>query len=73
MAGERVHDLLRDLDAAWDTAAGVSAFGPRQRWITTCRNLDRPVDARRARYGELTVPWEQVSPAPAPPAPPSHR
>ena len=60
--GEPVHDLLRELDAAWDTAAAMSTFGPRQRWIAACRALDRPVDARRARYGELTVPWDQVSP-----------
>lgn len=68
VAGEPVHDLLRELDAAWDAAAAMSTFGPRQRWIAACRALDRPVDSRRARYGELTVPWEQVSPAPAPPA-----
>ena len=57
--GEPVHRFLRSLDAAWDSAAPLSAFGPRQRWIAACRSVtqDWPVDARRARFGELTVAW----------------
>jgi hypothetical protein len=60
--GEPIHDLLRKLDAAWDAAAPHATFGARQRWMAACAALDRPVDARRARYGELTVPWGVVSP-----------
>ena len=52
----------RDLDAAWDAAAPLSTFG-------AAAALDRrlplaaawPVDAARARYGELTVPWRVVA------------
>jgi hypothetical protein len=60
--GTRIHELLAELDAAWDRAAPYAAFGNRQRWVAACEGLDRPKDARRARYGELTVPWESVQP-----------
>jgi hypothetical protein len=62
--GERVHALLAALDDAWDRAAAVAAYGPRQRWVAACRALasGSAVDARRARYGELAVPWAAVSP-----------
>ncbi len=64
--GEPIHALLSDLDAAWDASAPLSTFGARQRWATACRTLaDRwPVSTARARYGELTVTWSAVSPAP---------
>ena len=62
--GEPVHALLTALDAAWDRAAPLAAYGPRQRWTAACEGLDWPgADARRARYGELTVPWSTVAPA----------
>jgi hypothetical protein len=66
--GEPVHALLRDLDAAWDAAAPLSAFGPRQRWIATCAAVaDRwPVRDGRARFGELTVDWSAVAHAGGP-------
>ena len=60
--GEPIHTLLSELDRAWDAAAPLSTFGPRQRWAAACRALDAPVDTSRARYGELTVPWELVTP-----------
>ena len=58
--GEPIHDLLRAAGRAWETEA--TPFGPRQRWLATCRRLrdeghtvlDGP--ARWGR-GELTVPW----------------
>ncbi|MFC4146456.1 class I SAM-dependent methyltransferase [Micromonospora mangrovi] len=67
--GERVHDLIRALDDAWQAAAGYAPFGPRHRWVETVRAvraqgwpvLDRP---RRWRRGELTLPWPAVAPAP---------
>ena len=62
VAGERIHHLLAALDDAWDRAAPYAAFGNRQRWVAACDGLDHPKDARRARYGELTVPWESVRP-----------
>ena len=63
--GEPIHALLRDLDRAWDTAAPLTAFGPRQRWIAACAAVagQWPVlTAERARFGELTVPWSAVAP-----------
>jgi hypothetical protein len=62
VAGEPIHDLLSELDAAWDAAAPLSAFGPRQRWVAACRSLDRPVDCSRAAHGELTLGWDEVAP-----------
>jgi hypothetical protein len=64
--GEPIHAFLRAFDAAWDAAAGVSAFGARQRWIAACSRLAAvgwPVDATRARHGEVTVRWSAVAPA----------
>jgi len=62
--GERVHTFLRDFDAAWDAAAPVSAFGPRQRWIAASRSMTTrwPVTIDRARHGEITVSWSAVAP-----------
>jgi hypothetical protein len=62
--GQPIHALLANLDRAWDAAAALSVFGPRQRWTAACRALDAPVDASRARHAELTVPWELVTPRP---------
>ncbi len=67
VAGQPVNRLLRDLDAAWDAAAPLSPFGPRQRWIATCERLrtDWPVRGGRSRWrlGELTVDWDAVRPS----------
>jgi hypothetical protein len=63
--GQPIHALLRDLDRAWDTAAPLAAFGPRQRWIAACASVagEWPVlTAERARFGELTVRWSAVAP-----------
>jgi hypothetical protein len=63
--GEAIHRFLQAFDAAWSSAAPVSAFGPRQRWIAAAAGLAAggwPVDARRSRYGELTVRWDAVAP-----------
>lgn len=65
--GERVHTLLAGLDAEWDRAAGVSPFGPVERWRTALGGLAAsgwPLRERsRWRLGELTVPWHAVAPA----------
>ena len=64
--GQAVHALLSDFDTAWDHAAGLEPFGPRQRWIAACAGLAErgwPVDAGRARHGELSVPWDSVAPS----------
>lgn len=71
VSGERIHALLSTLDSCWATAAPLSPFGPRARWIETVRLLaDRgwPVIGRRSRWrlGELTVPWHTVAPLETP-------
>ncbi len=59
--GQPVHALLQALDEQWDLAA--TPYGARQRWVSTCRALGWPgALARRAAYGELTVPWATVAP-----------
>lgn len=65
--GERVHTLLAALDEAWDRAAPLAAYGPRQRWVVACAGLaaDWPVRSspRRHGLGELTVDWSAVAPS----------
>ncbi len=65
--GQPVHQFLRAFDAAWAAAAGLSAFGPRQRWVAAVEALAAqgwPVvgSARRWRHGEVTVRWSAVAP-----------
>ncbi|MCW2665953.1 MAG: class SAM-dependent methyltransferase, partial [Frankiales bacterium] len=60
--GQPVHALLAELDAAWDRAAPYAAYGPRARWTQACESLDWPgADPRRAREGELSVPWATLT------------
>jgi hypothetical protein len=66
--GQPVHAFLRAFDAAWATAAGLSAFGPRQRWVAAVGALAEegwPLvgSTRRWRHGEVTVRWSAVAPA----------
>jgi hypothetical protein len=64
--GQAIHRLLGDLDAAWDAAAPLRTFGPRQRWMAACERvaIDWPVlDGKtRWRQGELTLQWSAVAP-----------
>lgn len=57
--GEPVHELLSELDSAWQRASSLSVFGARQRWIATIHGLSRaPIDGpARWRLGEVTFPW----------------
>jgi hypothetical protein len=71
VSGERIYALLSTLDACWATAAPLSPFGPRARWIETVRMLAErgwPVIGRHSRWrlGELTVPWHTVAPMEVP-------
>jgi len=57
--GAPVHRVLSALDAAWQRAAPIGVFGPRQRWLETVRTsglntLDGPA---RWRLGEVTSPY----------------
>jgi hypothetical protein len=65
--GEKVHTLLSELDACWATCAPFAPYGPRARWVETVRLLAErgwPVldDRKRWRLGEVTLPWDVVSP-----------
>ncbi len=66
--GERVHDLMGDLDAAWARAAGHAPYGARQRFLATVADLQTrgwPVLGTRHRWrlGELEIAWAAVAPA----------
>lgn len=65
--GRPVHEFLRAFDRAWASAAGISAFGPRQRWaaaVTALGHQGWPLvgSSRRAKHGEVTVRWSAVAP-----------
>jgi hypothetical protein len=65
--GQPVHAFLSALDFAWASAAGLSTFGPRQRWAAACESLAAdgwPLvgSTRRWRQGEVTVRWSAVAP-----------
>lgn len=64
--GEPVHAFLTALDAHWERAAAVSAFGPVQRWrraLSSMADAGWPLLGRaRWRLGELTIGWDAVAP-----------
>ena len=67
--GERIHDLLRDLDRQWATHAALRVYSAEQRWraaVAGMRDSGWPVlgGPTRWRLGELTVPWSVVAPRP---------
>lgn len=65
--GERVHELLAELDRLWAVHAPLAVYGPTQRWIATVaslRDAGWPVRDGRTRWrlGELTLDWAAVAP-----------
>ncbi len=65
--GERIHELLRDLDRQWATHAGLGVYSPVQRWVATVAGLKAsgwPVlgGKNRWRLGEITLAWNAVAP-----------
>lgn len=65
--GEKIFDFLNALDLAWNMNAGLAAFSPAQRWVSTCKQLVAngwPLigDKKRWRLGELSIDWSAVSP-----------
>jgi hypothetical protein len=65
--GQPVHGFLRALDAGWAAAAGLSAFGPRQRWVAAVEAVAEqgwPLvgSSRRWKFGEVSVRWSAVAP-----------
>ncbi len=66
--GERIHDVLRRADRAWDVAAPLAVYGPRVRWRHAAEMLGRqgmPLRPfrRRLRDNVLELPWSAVAPA----------
>jgi hypothetical protein len=65
--GQPVHEFLRAFDAAWAAAAGLSTFGPRQRWtaaVEAMADQGWPFvgSSKRWKHGEVTVRWSAVAP-----------
>ena len=65
--GQPIHEFLRAFDGTWAAAAGLSTFGPRQRWVAAVEALaDQgwPLvgSTRRWRHGEVSVRWSAVAP-----------
>lgn len=65
--GERIHELLLELDRLWAVHAPLAVYGPTQRWIalvTSLRDAGWPVHGGRTRWrlGELTLDWAAVAP-----------
>ena len=65
--GERIHELMKDLDRWWAVHSGLGVYSPAQRWVAVVQSLKQsgwPVlgVARRWRLGELTVAWDAVAP-----------
>jgi hypothetical protein len=66
--GERIHELLNELDRLWAVHAPLAVYGPTQRWIAVVESLRAsgwPVHDGRSRWrlGELTLDWAAVAPA----------
>lgn len=64
--GHPVHRFLKDMDDAWEKAAGFSVFGASQRFIQTAKSMRAaqwPVlnQPKRWRLGELTVDYSSIS------------
>ena len=65
--GEKIHDFLNALDAAWKSHSALAVFGASQRWIAVCKDLRSagwPLvgDQKRWRLGEISVAWSAVAP-----------
>jgi hypothetical protein len=65
--GERIHDLLAELDRQWAIAAPLAVYGGSQRWVAVVEALRAdgwPVRDGRTRWrlGELTLDWSAVAP-----------
>lgn len=66
--GEKIHEFLNALDAAWLKHSPLAVFGSSQRWIAVCKDLREagwPLvgDSKRWRLGEISVDWAAVAPA----------
>lgn len=64
--GHAIHEVLCEMDAAWNLAAPLAVFGPRVRWraaldhFHVATGLPRLSSRRRLSDSSLTVPWSAV-------------
>lgn len=65
--GHRIHDVLGELDAAWDRAAPLAVFGPRVRWrealgfFFDATSISPKLSPRRKLQDcSVTLPWDAV-------------
>lgn len=66
VAGERIHQVLADLDLAWERTAPQSVFGARAHFLAMCEyatahGLALASGRTRWRLGEITFPWAEVT------------
>lgn len=65
--GHRIHEVLLQLDQAWDRCAGLATFGPRVRWRAAVNlfaaesGLAGVAQRRRYQDNHVTLPWEFVA------------
>lgn len=64
--GQEIHRFLREMDEAWEKAAGFAVFGASQRFIQTAKAMQAanwPVvnQPKRWRLGELTIEYSAIS------------
>ncbi len=66
VSGAAIHRFIAELGTAWDHAAALAVYSPKQRWLAAAAQVARswPVldTARRHRFGEITVSWPAVAP-----------
>jgi hypothetical protein len=64
--GEKIYNFLQEFDKAWLGNSALIPFGARQRWVATVEALcsSYPIldNKIRWRLGEVSIPWEFVSP-----------
>lgn len=66
VAGQKIHDVLIQLDDAWAKTSASSAFGARQHWIAAIEKakndgLQIKDNQSRWRLGEVTLDWLSVN------------
>jgi len=65
VAGEKIHQVLEQLDIAWAKTSSAQTFGARQHWIAAMEfaknnGLQIKDNQSRWRLGEVTIDWSAV-------------
>ncbi|MEY3696864.1 MAG: hypothetical protein RJA41_514 [Actinomycetota bacterium] len=66
VSGEKIHEVLHQLDKAWAKTSSAQTFGARQHWIAAmdyakANGLALKDNQSRWRLGEVTLDWSSVS------------